>query len=105
VASPIVAVGVAPRVSAKVKRLSGRRFRFSGRVRPAHDGTQMIIQRLRGGQWVNVKSTVARHSGSGSRYRKRVRLRRGGTFRVLANINDGDHIPSASRNLRVRVRR
>jgi hypothetical protein len=104
VASPIVAVGVAPLVGLRVRRLSGRRFRFSGRVRPEHDGTQMIIQRLRNGQWVNLKSTTARASGSSSRYRTRLRIRRSGTFRVLANVTDGDHVPAASRGVRLRRR-
>jgi hypothetical protein len=104
VQSPIVAVGVAPLVGLRVKRLSARRFRLSGRVRPAHDGTQMIVQRLRNGQWVNLKSTSARHSGSGSRYRTRLRIRRSGTFRVLANVTDGDHVAAASRGVRLRRR-
>jgi hypothetical protein len=106
VQSPIVAVGVAPKVGLRVKRLSGRRFRFRGKVRPAHDGAQIAIQRLRNGQWVTIAGTVTRHARSSySRYSKRVRLRRGGTFRVLAGINDGDHVPSASGSKRLRVRR
>jgi hypothetical protein len=104
VASPIVAVGVAPLVGLRVRRLSGRRFRLSGRVRPEHDGTQMIVQRLRNGQWINLKSTTARASGSSSRYRTRLRIRRSGTFRVLANVTDGDHVPAASRGVRLRRR-
>jgi hypothetical protein len=106
VQSPIVAVGVAPKVGVRVKRLSGRRFRLRGKVRPAHDGAQIAIQRLRNGQWVTITGTVTRHARSSySRYSKRVRLRRGGTFRVLAGVNDGDHVPSASRSVRLRVRR
>jgi hypothetical protein len=105
VASPIVAVGVAPWVSLRTRRLGSRTFRLRGRVTPAHDGTQLIIQRLRNGAWVNVRSTVARHgSRSSSRYRKRIRIRRSGTFRVLANVGDGDHVASASRSVRLRRR-
>ncbi len=104
VVSPIVAVGVAPWVSLKVKRLGGRTFRLRGRITPAHDGTQMLIQRLRNGQWVTVRTTTSRHRGSRSRYRKRVRIRRSGTFRVVANIADGDHIASSSRSVRLRRR-
>ena len=104
VVSPIVAVGVAPLVGLRVKRLGKRRFRLSGRVRPEHDGTQMIVQRLRNGQWVNLKSTTARPSGSASRYRTRLRIRRSGTFRVLANVTDGDHVAAASHGVRLRRR-
>jgi hypothetical protein len=105
----VVTVGVAPCVSAAAKRVRrtshGAIVRFRGRVRPAHDGTQILVQRLRRGSWVNVASTFARHAtGAYSTYRKRVRLRRGGLFRVLASITDGDHVASASRTLRVRVR-
>ena len=109
VQSPIVTVGVAPNVTVKAKRVRrtarGAVVRFSGRISPAHDGTQVVIQRLKGTNWKTVKSTIARHSSSGvSRYRKKVRLRRGGRFRVVAVTNDGDHVASASRTIRVRVR-
>ena len=109
VGSPIVTVGVAPKVTVKAKRVRrtarGAVFRFSGRIAPAHDGTQVAIQRLKGTTWTTVKSTVAKHrSSSASRYRKSVRLRRGGTFRVLAVTNDGDHVESASRSVKLRVR-
>jgi hypothetical protein len=109
VASPIVTVGVAPKVTVKAKRVRrtarGAVFRFSGRIVPAHDGTQVAIQRLKGTTWTTVKSTVAKHrSSSASRYRKSVRLRRGGTFRVFAGTNDGDHVESVSRSVKLRVR-
>jgi hypothetical protein len=100
---PVIAgVGVAPRVGASVKRVSRNRYRFRGKIRPAQDGTQIAIQKLRDGQWVTVSGTVARHSSSGaSRYSKRVRLRRGGTFRVWVG-SQGAYVPGASKNLRVR---
>jgi hypothetical protein len=109
VVSPIVGVGVAAVVTARRQvRRGGRRarVRFYGRVRPAHDGAQIAIQRLRDGNWVTINGTVARHARSGySRYSKRLRLRRGGTFRILAGITDGDHVSGASRSMRIRVRR
>ena len=109
VASPIVSVGVAPKVSVGTKRVRrtarGAIVRFTGRVTPAHDGTQIAIQRLKGATWVTISGTIAKHASSAtSRYRKSVRLRRGGTFRVFAGTNDGDHVPSVSRSVRVRVR-
>jgi hypothetical protein len=109
VASPIVSVGVAPKVSVSAKRVRrtarGAIVRFAGRVTPAHDGTQIAVQRLKGDTWVTISGTIAKHrSSASSRYRKSVRLRRGGTFRVFAGTNDGDHVPSVSRSVRVRVR-
>ena len=109
VASPIVSVGVAPKVSLSTKRVRrtarGAIFRFSGKIRPAHDGTQIAIQRLKGTGWVTIAGTISKHRSSAfSRYRKSVRLRRGGTFRVFAGTNDGDHVESVSRSVKLRVR-
>jgi len=110
VAAPIVTVGVAPRVSMRVKRVRktarGAIYRFSGSVTPAHDGSEIAIQRKKGDNWVTVKGTVAKHrSGSASRYSKKVRLRRRGTYRVFAGTNDGDHVQSVSRSVKLRPRR
>jgi hypothetical protein len=109
VASPIVAVGVAPKVSVRVKRVRrtgrGAIFRFSGGITPEHDGTQIAIQRLKRGTWVTISGTIAKHrSSKSSRYRKSVRLRRGGTFRVFSGTDDGDHVASVSRSVKLRVR-
>ena len=109
VQSPIVTVGVAPNVTVRAKRVRqtarGAVVRFSGRITPAHDGTQVVIQRLKGATWGPSRARspgTARRAAS--RYRKKVRLRRGGRFRVVAVTNDGDHVASASRTIRVRVR-
>lgn len=109
VASPVVTVGVAVRVTAHV-RVRRTRHRaivsFSGTVRPAHDRALVAIQRLRGGNWVTIDGTVARHARrSYSRYSERVSVSRSGTFRVLADITDGDHVSGASRTRHIRVRR
>ena len=110
VQSPIVSVGVAPKVTVKTQRVRktarGRIVRFRGRVTPAHDGTQVAIQKLKKGTWVTIQGTITKHhSGGYSRYRKAVRLRRGGTFRVYVGVADGDHVATASRSVRIRVRR
>jgi hypothetical protein len=110
VQSPIVAVGVAPKVTVKTRRVRktarGAIVRFRGRVTPAHDGTQVAIQKLKKGTWVTIQGTITKHHSSAySRYRKSVRLRRGGTFRVYVGIADGDHVASTSRSVRVRVHR
>ena len=108
VESPVVSVGVAVRVSAsvRVRRLRGRaRVRLFGRIRPAHDGALVAVQRLRGGAWRTIDGTVARAArGSSSRYSESVTIGRSARLRVLADVRDGDHVPAASRTIRVRVR-
>ena len=107
IASAPVPVGVAMRVASKVRVKHRHRrstARFTGTIRPARDGTQISIQRFTKGAWVDVKATIARHlaSGQGSRFAKTVRIRRGGLYRVLANIPDGNYVSAAGRQLRVR---
>ena len=109
VQSPIVTVGVAPRVTVKTRRVRktgrGAIIRFRGRVTPPHDGTQVAIQKLKRGNWVTIQGTITKHHSSAySRYRKAVRLRRGGTFRVYVGVADGDHVASVSRSVKLRVR-
>jgi len=109
VQSPIVTVGVAPKVTVKTRRVRktarGAIIRFRGRVTPAHDGTQVAIQKLKRGTWVTIQGTITKHHSSAySRYRKAVRLRRGGTFRVYVGVADGDHVASVSRSVKLRVR-
>jgi hypothetical protein len=109
VQSPIVTVGVAPKVTVKTRRVRktarGAIIRFRGRVTPAHDGTQVAIQKLKRGNWVTIQGTITKHHSSAySRYRKAVRLRRGGTFRVYVGVADGDHVASVSRSVKLRVR-
>jgi hypothetical protein len=111
VVSPIVALGTQVRVTTRVKvrRKSGNRrrgrVRFSGRVTPAAVGSQVVIQKLRRGNWVTVAQTFARHAGPAqSRYVKRLRPRRGGRYRVFANVQ-GAYVGAVGRTVRVRVAR
>jgi hypothetical protein len=105
VVSPVVVVGTTVRVTRKVRVDRGARsgrIRFRGRLTPAVDGQQVLIQRLRKGNWVNRGQTTARHGGTGfSRYTKRIRVRRGGRFRVVVVVVDGRYSNSASRSVRV----
>jgi hypothetical protein len=105
VVSPVVVLGTTVKATRHVKVTRGvrsGRIRFSGRLTPAVDGQQVLIQKLVKGIWVNRGQTTARHGGTGfSRYSKRVRVRRGGRFRVLVNDITGQHSPSASRSVRV----
>jgi hypothetical protein len=105
VASPIVTVGIAPKVTLSSKRLRGNRFRFRGKIRPAHDGAGIIIQRLKNGAWVNVASGHARAAkGDVSKYSKRFRIKRSGTYRVFAGTDNGANTNSASRAIRLKRR-
>jgi hypothetical protein len=108
VVSPIVIVGTSVRVTTRTSTRRGRRsgrIRFRGTITPAVDGSEVLIQRFRNGDWRTVGTTFARNAGSkSSRYRKRIRQRRGGRFRVVANLQ-GEHVPSAGHTKRLRVRR
>jgi hypothetical protein len=105
VASPVTVVGATARVSTRVRVRRGDRrgrLRFTGRVTPAVDGQQILIQKFRRGQWVTIARTFARNAGSASsRYVKRVRQRRGGRYRVYANLQ-GAYVPTVGRTVRVR---
>jgi hypothetical protein len=107
VASPIVSVGVAVIVSTHVRtrHRGGKLFaRFSGTVRPARDGAQIAFQRKHGSTWVTVNGTITHHaSASRSRYRKTIRIRRGGTYRVLVGIVDGNFVSNAGREVHLKV--
>jgi hypothetical protein len=108
VISPIVVVGTTVKVTrrARVVRRGDRsgRIRFRGRVTPAVDGRQVLIQKLdrETGVWQNVGSTFTRHTGgSSSRYRKTIRQRRGGRYRAVVAMDD-KYSSSASRSVKVR---
>jgi hypothetical protein len=110
VVSPIVVLGTTNKVTrhAKVRRGSKRgRIHFWGTIRPALDGSPVVIQKLRNGAWVNVGQTFARHTSKGySRYSKRIRQRRGGRYRVAVLDASGAHSPGVSKSIRRRhVRR
>ena len=106
VASPIVTVGVAVRVGLNVRVRRTRRamtVRLRGKIRPAHPGALVAVQRLRRGNWVTIDGTVARRGGrSFSRYSETVTVGRTARLRVLADIRDGDHVAAFSRTIRVR---
>ena len=108
VASPIVAVGVAVRVSTHVHETrSGRGLlvSFSGTVRPARDGAQFAIQKLHGSHWATIGGSITHHgSTTFSRYSKRVRLRHSGTFRVFVGIADGNFVSNVGREVHIHVR-
>jgi hypothetical protein len=107
VSTPLT-VGASLDVTRRVKVTRGDRrgrLRFRGRITPAVDGEQVLIQklRLRDGVWVTVGETFARNAGdSSSRYRKTISQRRGGRYRVLVNVDEGTYAPSSSHSIRRR---
>jgi hypothetical protein len=105
VASPIVIVEAAVRVSThvRVRRFSRTGIvRLSGTITPAVDGTQVLIQKFSHDAWTSIASTSARHaSGGRSVYSKSMRQRRHGRYRVLVNAQ-GPYSPSLGRTVRVR---
>jgi len=102
VISPVFVLGAAVRVSTHV-RVGPRRVRLFGRVTPAADGSQIVIERRRNGRWVRVARTFARHASSGhSSYVKRLR-RHAGRYRVVANV-EGAHVGDVGRVFRIRRR-
>jgi hypothetical protein len=108
VVSAPVTVGATLDVTRRVRVRRGERrgrLRFRGRITPAVDGEQVLIQKLRlsDGVWLNVAETFARNAGdSFSRYRKTIRQRRGGRYRVVVVVDDGTYANSASRSIRRR---
>jgi hypothetical protein len=111
VVSPVVVVHAKVRATMRTKVRRGERrgrIRFSGRIRPAVDGSQVLIQKRRRstGAWMTIAETFARHASgrTSSRYVKRVRQRHGGRYRVVANVG-GAYAPDATHSKRLRVRR
>jgi hypothetical protein len=108
VISAPLTVGATLDVTRKVKVTRGDRrgkLRFRGRISPAVDGEQVLIQKLRlkDGVWLTVAETFARNNGdSSSRYRKTIRQKHGGRYRVLVNVDEGTYSPSSSRSIRRR---
>lgn len=106
------AVRVRVRVGLGVSTLNPRRgqlVRFSGRVTPAHNGKLALIQRRTStGTWRTVAhaTLVAALPVNGvatSKYGRRLRIYHTGTYRVLVNPRDGDHVTGTSRTRRLRT--
>jgi hypothetical protein len=108
VVSPIVFVGVAPKVSTsttatRVRR--GQRVRFTGLVRPGRGGARYALQKLKRGHWVTVAGgTLQRASSTAARYTKRIRVTSGGSYRIFAESGDGRYASATGRTVRIRLR-
>jgi hypothetical protein len=76
---------------------AGSRVRFSGIVRPRHDGRTAYIQRKSGTRWVTLaRPRLRRVDGQSSGYAKTLRVRRSGTYRVRV-LGHSDHAQGISR--------
>lgn len=82
----------------------GSLVRFSGSVRPAHDGARALVQkRSASGRWVTVARPLLRDAGTTySTYSRRMRIFRDGVYRVKV-AGDGDHVNGFSRTRTARV--
>ena len=103
-ASSQIVVRVRVKVAMRLSTLTpaiGQLVRFYGTVTPAHNGKIAQIQRRTStGSWVTVASTtlVASASVNGVRtsmFSKQIRIHRSGSYRVLVNPRDADHITGA----------
>jgi hypothetical protein len=94
-------VKVAPLVGFRVSDSTpraGSRVRFSGTVRPRHNGRRVYVQRKLGaGSFVTIRKTTLRAATSTfSKYSLRVRVRRAATYRVRI-LGHADHAMGISR--------
>jgi hypothetical protein len=101
--SPESLVKVAPLVGFRVSDSTpraGSRVRFSGTVRPRHNGRRVYVQRKLGtGAFVTIrKTTLERATSTSSKYslRVRVRVRTAATYRVRI-LGHADHAMGISR--------
>jgi hypothetical protein len=83
----------------------GALVRFSGTVAPEHDGKPVLIQRKTStGSYTTVTRTTLLDNGTASsKYSKKVRIRRNGTYRVVVQSVDQDHLDGTSRRRTLRV--
>lgn len=100
-------VTVKVKVTARSSRRSverGRSVRITGQVQPDHDGTDVLLQRRKGGRWVTIASDEL---DSRSRYRFVVEAKWRGrrTFRTLWRAQDEEHETNNSRRVVVRTTR
>jgi hypothetical protein len=102
VISPIVTVGVTPRLTTHVGKhrvQRGKTIAFWGSVKPFGSRQQIAFQKKRNGSWVTVGGTNVRSHGG---YKKRLKIRRGGTFRVWTGDVAGQYASTAGRSVKIR---
>jgi hypothetical protein len=104
VTSPIVLLNTTVKVTRHAKVFRGvrrGRIHFWGTLRPADDGTQVLVQKLRHGSWITIGQTRAKHTSKGySRYSKSIKQKHGGRYRVVSIDTTGVYSVSVSRSIR-----
>ena len=80
---------------------AGQRVRLKGKVLPAHDGSEVRIQRRTGSGWKTIATPTltaapALDGVARSRYGKRIRIRASGSYRTVMPSH-GDHARGKSR--------
>jgi hypothetical protein len=105
--STTVFVQVRLRVSFSVSDTTPKRgsmVRFSGTVAPEHDGKPVLIQKKTSTGYKTVARTTLLDNGTASsKYSKKLRIRRSGTYRVVAQSVDQEHLDGTSRSRTLRV--
>jgi hypothetical protein len=80
---------------------SGDRVRFSGVIRPAHNGGLVQIQRKTSSGWKTVSKTLATASSTGqSAYTKKVKITHAGLYRTRTS-GDASHVAGTSPERRI----
>jgi len=102
----LVRTKVGLRLSDKTPR-RGARVRFRGSVLPAHDGSEVRIQRKTSSGWKTIRTPVLTaatpiNGVARSKYRARIRIRRNGAYRTVMPAH-GDHARGKSGKRRARV--
>jgi hypothetical protein len=83
----------------------GTRVRFSGHVKPAHQGASVLIQRrTKTGKFRTVTTALLKPSATPGQsvYSKRLRIKRSGVYRVRVP-SDGQHATATSRKRKIKV--
>ena len=105
--SAAVTVQVRLRVSFSVSDTTpkkGALVRFSGAVAPAHDGKPVLIQKKTSSGYKTIARTTLLDNGTDtSKYSKKIRVRSNGTYRVVVQSVDQDHLNGTSRSRTLRV--
>jgi hypothetical protein len=91
IVSPIITVFSQVHLTTHISR-HGSIARFHGSVTPASDGQTVLIQRFSKGHWrTTARTTTRHHSASSSSFSKHVRIRHSGSYRVVADITNGQY--------------
>ncbi|MEA2409648.1 MAG: hypothetical protein QOC77_209 [Thermoleophilaceae bacterium] len=108
VTSPVQRVKVRFAVTLRLSDATPRRgtgVRFSGSVKPAHDGASALIQRrAKTGKFVTVVKVLLKPSTTAGQsvYSKRLRIKTSGVYRVRV-LGDGQHATGTTKTHRIRV--